>query len=189
MTSPARHEVLQALGMSDRPGSGWTVLAPRTKESLWERHFYFHGAGLGLYTARRIAGKLSRLQGYHTRPEEEIEQALQRWLEVVSRRRPEVRHEAEIADWFRTEELRVVKARVHGQGVRELADSRRLSHESLRRICWGAFLAVAATQFIYFVTGVTILHPVAAILVAGVSGSFYAMARLMRRELEQVLSE
>lgn len=87
---------------------------------------------------------------------------------------------------LRTAELAVVKAGL-ASGRVDIADARRLTHDSLRRISWGGFLGIATTQFIFLVTGTVILHPGAAAVGTFVCGLFYAMSQSMRRELEAAI--
>lgn len=159
---------------------GEDVLPPG-EESAWVLYTYdIHGLHRGSYYT--LSHRHSRLG--HTR---HVQDAVSQWVALAEAQELKRSEEANIADWFTTKELKVVRARLAASSVKdESTDSRRLTHETLRRTSWAAFLAAAATQFIFLVTGVTILHPMAAVLVAGVAASFYGMSQLMRKELEEV---
>jgi hypothetical protein len=57
----------------------------------------------------------------------------------------------------------------------------------LRHLSEAAILLTAATQLIYLLTGVTVLHPVAAGLLLVVSLAFLAMSMSMRKEINRIL--
>ena len=86
---------------------------------------------------------------------------------------------------FTTRDFAVIRATertTHKQALNQ-----RLTHDTLRRVSRAGLLGLAATQIIYFLTGVTILHPAAAVILALVGMSFHRMSTLMRHEIESEL--
>lgn len=95
----------------------------------------------------------------------------------------------QIEDWLTDQSLAVIRARDTESASDLSHDSRRLSHDVLRRGSSATLLIVIATQAIYFLTGFRILHPAVAVLIMVIASVFYYMSVLMGREISVALVE
>lgn len=63
-----------------------------------------------------------------------------------------------------------------------------MTYDYVRRGSLGALGGILASQFVFLLTGVVLVHPLFAVLLGGVALGFYAMAKYMERDIEQIIS-
>jgi hypothetical protein len=138
-----------------------------------------------LYAKYFDASVISHLYVFHgwepskdlTESEEDL------WLKIQNPRSYSYQ-EVSVVNWFATRDFEIIRAAAPGDAE---ADERRLTHDTVRRVSKAGLLFIAATQLIYLLTGVVILHPAAAVILTLLGLGFHRMSTLMRRELIEVL--